>query len=134
MRPQRQFQNPALGKEIMRQPTLREILPIQLRTLDVDILIPSIEVDRSDGRSVTRMRVSDVDLREEGRDDEINILPAHGVETHHGKSGKRAHGAGVVIAGDTVEGVVEGAGDILVGVLGRETRAAGEVEEEEEKI
>lgn len=134
MRPQRQFQLPTLREELMRQPTLRILFSIQFGALNVDVLIPSIEVDGSDSRGVARVRVPDVDFREEWGNDKVDVLAAHGVETHHGESCEGAHGARVVVAGDAVKGVVERAGDVLVGVLRGETRAASEMEEEEEEV
>ena len=132
--PQCEFQNATLSKETMRQPTLRPLFSIQRRALDVNILVAGIKIDTLYRRRLARVRVRDADFLEEWRNDEIDVLAAHGVQAHHGKSSEGAHGAGVIITGNTIQGIVERGGNVLVGVVGRQTRTSGEVEQEEKKI
>lgn len=54
-----------------------------------------------------------------------------GPESHHGKRGERAHGAGIVISGDAGDRGVELGGDVEVGEVGGKAGASGIVELED---
>lgn len=116
-RTQRKLKKPAVVEEVMRQPRLRIRLTIQFRTLDVNVLVACVEADVANRGGVAIQRIRDAHFWEEGRNDEIHVLAAHGEEAHHRQRGEAAHCARVVVAGDAADGVVEAAGDVLVGVL-----------------
>ena len=117
----------------MRNPVLAIRLPIELRTLDIDILIPSIEVHILHRRRLARQAVLDANLREIRRQDEIDVLSAHGPQAHHGEGAKGAHGAGVVVSRDAVDLCVELGGNVVVAKVRGQAGAAGVVEEEDEE-
>lgn len=58
----------------MLYPILSIRLSIQLRALDVDILVLGVEVDVADGGSLAGELVGEGDFFEEGRGDEIDVL------------------------------------------------------------
>lgn len=86
----------------MRDPVLGIWLPVELRALDVNVLIGAIKVDVLHCRRLARQPVLDADLGEIRRQDEVYVLSSHGPQTHHGESAECTHGAGVIITGDAV--------------------------------
>lgn len=91
----------------MLDPILLIHLPIQRRTLNINRLILPIESQIPNRRRLRRDPILDTHLREIRRRDEIHILSRHGPQSHHSQRGERAHGAGVVITGQTISGSVE---------------------------
>lgn len=115
----------------MLHPTPRPNLAIQRRTLHRHPPIRRIKPDAPDGRGPAGDGAGDVDLAEEGRDEEVDVLAGDGPEAEHGEGGEGGHGAAIVVAGDADDGGVELGGDVGVGVAGGEggtARVVGEVE------
>lgn len=68
---------PLFVKKSCVSPTLRIRLAVKRRILDVNVLIRSIKVDVFHSYRLARQSVLNADLREIGRQDEIDILSAH---------------------------------------------------------
>lgn len=66
----------------MIDPVLTIRLSIERRRLDIHRLVGRIEVDVADGCGLAGERGGDGDGAEEGRRDEVDVLPGIGEETH----------------------------------------------------
>ena len=83
----------------MPNPIPRVLLPIQPRTLDIYLLEIFIEVDIANrGRCIGEL-IHDTDCFEEGRGDEVDVLPWIGKQAEHGEESEGGHCARVVVAG-----------------------------------
>lgn len=133
-RAQRQLQHAAVAEKAVRNPTLCVGLAIERGALYVDVPVLRVEVHVPDRCRVAGNRVGEADLREEGRNKEIYVLAAHGVQTKHGQRRETTHRARVIVARDTADRVVEAAGYVLVHIPGREPRASRMMEDEYEQI
>lgn len=118
----------------MSYPAPRVWLSIQRRTLDVDIPVIRIEIHVPDRRRVASKGIGDVDLGEERRDDQIHVLPAHGIQPHHRQRREACHRPGVVVPRNAAEGVVETPRDVLVRVLRGKTGSPRVVEDEHQEV
>lgn len=118
----------------MRYPSPRVRLSIQCRTLNVDILISGVEIHVPYRRRVTGKGIGEVDLGEEGWDDQVHVLATHGIQPHHRQRREAGHRPRVVVSWDAAGRVVEAAGDVLVRVLSGEPGTACVVEDEHEEV
>lgn len=66
-------------EEVMRDPTPSVWFAVQRGILNVNVLVSRVEVDVPYRRLVASGRVGDINLGEEGWEDEVHILAAHGV-------------------------------------------------------
>lgn len=105
--PQCEFEHIAVQKEFVGQVILGVSEPVQRRVLDIEIGVGGIEVDVADGRCVAGLSVGDVDFREEGWGDEVEVLAGVGEDAHHGEGDEGAHGTGIVVAGYADQSGVE---------------------------
>lgn len=62
----------------MSNPIPRVILPVERRALHVDILVRRVEIHGADGGRGVGYRVCDGHGGEEGRRDEVHVLPRVG--------------------------------------------------------
>ena len=85
----------------MSNPILRIHLPIQSRFLDIDILVLFVKFNVADCGGRVCEWTNYRERREEGRYDEVHILPSVGKETDHTKERERCHVSGVVVARET---------------------------------
>lgn len=121
-----ELEHAAPHKELVRDPAPGPRLSVERRALDVLGLVRRVKVDHPDDGPLA-VPGPELDLAEEGRREEVHVLPGHGEEAHHGQPGKRPHGA-VVVARDPREGGVEQAGDVPVRPVRAEPGAPGVVE------
>lgn len=116
-RPQSQLEHATLVVEAVIDPIVGKGLPIQSRTLDVDILIRRVEIDVADRGHIARELVRGADLLEKRRRDEVDVLARVRKRPHHRQSYKAPHTAAVVVARDACGRCVELAGDVGVDAL-----------------
>lgn len=89
-------------------PTIR--LSIQLRALDIDVLVFGVKVDVPYCRRLICSRRGKADRLEERRDDKVHILSWVREKTDGGEQGEGGHSAGVIVSGETSKGGVEAGG------------------------
>jgi len=114
----------------MVNPIIRPQLPIPRHLLNINVFILRIKIDIPNRRRFPCLSTDNTDSLEKWWSDEVYILPWIGKDSHHGESNKGSHCAGVVIAGDSSDSVVELARDVVVGPSGAESRTASIVIEE----
>lgn len=105
--------------------------PIPPRTLNVYIFILRIEVYVFDCSRFSRLAIHHTHTLKKRGGNEIHVLSWIGEDAHHSERDEGAHRAGIVVAGDAGDCVVELRGDVGVCACGAEAWTAGIVVEED---
>ena len=117
----------AFCEERVINPVLPVRLPIQCRSLDVDVRIRRIKVRIPNDGCLARDRTRYIHRFEVRWRYQIDVLSWVGEESHHGESHKTSHRSRVIVPGETAPCWLEELGYVIVATIGGKTRSSGVV-------